>query len=329
MTWARELAARATSAVRWAGALGRRVQHAVDQTRIGRTLKRYGERNGGVLAGGIAYSSLTSIAAAVLLTATVASFVVGANERWRTAVEDFVRDAIPGIFPGEDTPGLIDPSTLKPTAVTGVVGVVALVLLVRTATAYLTSLRVGVRAMLGTARLAGLVGKAWDAVAFVALMAVILAGAVIQVAASSFAWTLVEWAGQDDASPAVVRVPAILAGYVADAGFVALVYVVLGRVRAPRREVLGAVLFSAAAIAVLQQLSTLLVASASRNVVLAPFAAVVVLLLFVTLVAQVLLYGAAWLGARIDQPDRGVPASLPPVSRRKRGGVTTTRAVGR
>lgn len=329
MTWVRELGARVSSAVRRASALGQRVRHAVDQTRIGRTLKRYGDRNGSMLAGGIAYSSLTSIAAALLLAATVASFVVGANEAWRTAVVDFVGDAIPGIFPGEDSPGLIDPAALKPTVGTGIVGVVALVLLARTATNYLTALRVGVRTMLGATRLSGLVGKAWDVVAFTALMLVILVGAVVQVAASSFARTLVEWIGQDDASPGAVRIPAMLAGFIADVGFVALVYVVLGRVRAPRREVVGVVLVGAAAIAVLQQVSTLLVASASRNVVLAPFAAVVVLLLFVTLVAQVLLYGAAWLGARSVKPERGAPRLLPPMPRRRRGSVTTARAVGR
>lgn len=329
MTWAREFATRVGDAVQRASAVGKKLKHRVDETRLGRTLKRYGNRNGGMLAGGIAYSSLTSIAAALLLTATIASFVVGGNQVWREEIVDFVGDAIPGIFPSADSPGLVDPTVLKPTAVTGVVGAVALVMLVRTATNYLTSLRVGVRTMLGATRLAGLVGKAWDVLAFTTLMIVIVLGALIQVAASTFARTLAEWIGQDDTAPAAVRVPAIVAGFIADVGFVTLVYVVLGRVRAPKREVLGVVLVSAAAISVLQQLSTLLVASASKNVVLAPFAAIVVLLLFVTLVAQVLLYGAAWIGSRLDKSDRGVPAYLPPVPRRKRGGVTTARAVGR
>lgn len=329
MTWLKESYHRARDAVRRAVAWGQQYKKRFEATRLGRTLERYRVENGRVLAGGIAYSSLTSIAAALLLVVTIASFVVGGNEQWRDAVVAFVSDTIPGIFPDNGNPGLVDPESLKPTAATGIVGVVALLLLLRTATNYLSHLRIGVRTMLGGARLGGLVGKARDAAALFALFVVILIGTAIQVVAASFARTVAQWIGDDESSPWAVRAPAVIAGFIADAGFVALVYVVLGRAKAPRRMVVAVIAIAAAAIMALQQLSSLLVGQASENVVLAPFAAVIVVLLFVTLVAQVLLYGAAWLGSASPQLKGTAAQELPAPPRRKRGGVTTTRAVGR
>jgi membrane protein len=247
----------------------------------------------------------------------------------RDAVVAFITDFIPGIFPENGSPGLVDPDSLEPTAATGLVGLIALVFLLRTATTYLSNLRIGVRTMLGGARLGGLVGKAWDALALVVLFVVILLATAIQVVGASFANALAEALGDDTTSPWVVRAPAILAGFIADAGFVALVYLVLGRARGPKRMIVAVIAVAAAAIVVVQQLSALFVGSAADNVVLAPFAAVIVVVLFATLVAQILLYGAAWLGVGIPAHVTRAPEPLPPYPRRNRGGVTTTRAVGR
>jgi membrane protein len=247
----------------------------------------------------------------------------------RDAIVAFIADFIPGIFPENGSPGLVDPDSLQPTAATGLVGLIALVFLLRTATNYLANLRIGVRTMLGGTRLGGLVGRAWDALALIVLFVVILLATAIQVVGASFANALAEAIGDDTTSLWVVRAPAIIAGFVADAGFVALVYVVLGRARAPKRMLVAVIAVAAAAIVVVQQLSALFVGGAADNVVLAPFAAVIVVVLFATLVAQILLYGAAWLGSGSPQIGGGSVQELPRPARRKRGGVTTARAVGR
>lgn len=324
----RTLWARIAGGVKHAVAVGQRYKRDFDETRVGRALTRYSHQNGPVLAGGIAYSSLASIAAALLLSVTIASFVVAGNEQLRDAIIEFVADAIPGVFPDGDTPGLIDPDSLKPTAATGLVGLIALLILLRTATRYLSRLRVGVRTMLGGARMGGLAGTAHDAAALIALFVVILLGTAIQVLASSFAETLASWVGIDGASLWSVRIPTMLAGFLADAGFVALVYVVLGRARGPRRMLLIVIAAAAFAIMVIQQLSSMFVGETSSNPVLAPFAAVIAVLIFVTLVAQVLLLGAAWLGVGSEPDARTAPEPLPAYPRRKRGTVTTTRATG-
>lgn len=288
----------------------RRVVARVTASVWGRAVARYTRHHGGLLAGGIAYASLASLAAGLLLVATVASFlVIGRGELWDTMV-DVVADAVPGLFPVDGQPGLVDPATLHPTAVTGVVGVVALVMLARTATGYLSGLRAAVRTMLGREGGNAVTGRVADAVTLLALGLVVAVAAVVQVAASSFAVTLAGWWGEGGTPVWTLRGPAMVAALVADVAFVALVYLVLGRVRWRDRLVMVTILGVAVAITVLQQLSSLLVASAAHHVILAPFAAVLVILLFTSLVAQVLLLGAALLGEVNPHKAASAPTTL-------------------
>src|SRR6187551_1068408 len=69
---------------------------------VGKALRRYIGSNGNVLAGGVAYYSLASIAAGIVLAVTVASAVVIGNDNYRDAVFEFIGNAIPGIFPTDD-----------------------------------------------------------------------------------------------------------------------------------------------------------------------------------------------------------------------------------
>ena len=86
--------------------------------------------------------------------------------------------------------------------------------------------------------------------------------------------------------------------------FVALVLLVLGRAQSTRRVMLPTVLMAGFAFALLQAASGLLVASASNNSVLAPFAAIIALMLFVDLTARTLLIAAAWIGAIAEHEAR-------------------------
>lgn len=337
---------RALDAARDAFAGVMRLKEWFDATAAGRALARYNTFHGGLLAGGIAYASLTSLAAGLLLALSVASLIVVGRDDLREAVVAVVSEAVPGLFPVDGNPGLVDPESLKPTAVTGVVGVVALVMLARTAMGYLSSLRSAVRTMLGGGGGNAVAGRVADVATLVALGLVVVLGAAIQVAASSFAVTVAGWLEEGATAVWTVRVPAVVAGFVVDVAFVMLVYVVLGRVRMHARVLLLTIAAVALVITVLQQLSSMLVASASGNVILAPFAAVLVVMLFASFVAQVLLLGAAWLGAvarggvrRSGVGARGhsrlvasagpAPAGPAPARPRRRGPITTWRATER
>src|SRR5690606_36318192 len=94
---------------------------------LGKTLTRFNDRNGNILSGGIAYASITSIAAGVVLVFSVTSLAVMGSESSRDAVLELIGAAVPGLFPDGEQPGLLAPEAIRPTAVTGIVSLGALV----------------------------------------------------------------------------------------------------------------------------------------------------------------------------------------------------------
>ncbi|MCR6711644.1 MAG: YihY/virulence factor BrkB family protein [Demequina sp.] len=265
---------------------------------------RYVRQNGNVLAGGIAYYSLASIAAAIVLAVTIASFAVFNNEAFRDSIIDYVGQAIPGLFPEGDQPGLIDPESIQAPTTSGIVGIIAFFVLIYTATRYMRGLRAGVRVMLGDAAGKKIPGTLRDIIVLFALVLLAVVGTALQVIAVTLAQFVARLIGDDVVSTWVVSLAAFLVGFLMDCVFVALVLLVLGRAQSTRRVMLPTVLMAGFAFALLQAASGLLVASASNNSVLAPFAAIIALMLFVDLTARTLLIAAAWIGAIAEHEAR-------------------------
>ena len=320
---------RATDGARRNAQRGRSLASVFFARPVGRALRRYIDNNGNVLAGGIAYYSLASVAAALVLAVTVASIVVEGNEQFRDAVFDFIGNAIPGIFPSDGNEGIVDPDSLTATPMSGFVGLIALGVLIYTATRYMRGMRAGTRTMLGGATSKSLPGSLRDVIALMALGLIAVAAATAQIVASAFAERAARWILDGDLSEVSVRVVAALVSLAANVAFVAIVFLVLGGARAPARILLTTIAATALVIAVLQQASTYFVSAASANAVLAPFAAVIALLLFVDFTARVLLIAAAWIGAATGSPLGGHTMPLPSPARRKGQTVTTRRATGR
>ena len=320
---------RATDGARRNAQRGRTLASVFFARPVGRALRRYIDNNGNVLAGGIAYYSLASVAAALVLAVTIASIVVGGNETFRDAVFDFIGNAIPGIFPEDGNAGVVDPDTLQATPMSGFVGLIALAVLIYTATRYMRGMRAGTRTMLGGATSKSLPGSLRDVIALMALGLIAVAAATVQIVAGAFADRAARWIFDGDFSEVSVRVVAAVAGLAANVAFVAIVFLVLGSARAPARILITTIAATAVVIAILQQASSYFVASASSNSVLAPFAAVIALLLFVDFTARVLLIAAAWIGAATGGPALSKSAPLPSPGRRKGNTVTTRRATGR
>lgn len=296
---------RATAAARGRFAYLKELAEWAQNRPVGVAGTRYVRQNGNVLAGGIAYYSLASIAAAVVLGVTIASLAIFNNPEFRDKVIDYVGQSIPGLFPdGEDQPGLIDPDAIQATAVSGVVGVIAFFILIYTATRYLRGLRAGVRTMLGDAAGKKIPGTLRDIIVLIALALIAVVGAALQVIAVNFAGFVAELFGKSYVEPWTVSLVAFLVGFVMDCVFVALVLLVLGRAQSTRRVMLPTILMAGFAFAVLQAASGLLVASASHNSVLAPFASIIALMLFVDLTARTLLIAAAWIGAIAEHEAR-------------------------
>ncbi|MGC4174604.1 YihY/virulence factor BrkB family protein [Demequina sp.] len=265
---------------------------------------RYVRQNGNVLAGGIAYYSLASIAAAVVLGVTIASLAIFNSPDFREKVLDYVGQSIPGLFPDGDQPGLIDPDSIEASSISGIVGVIAFFILVYTATRYMRGLRAGVRTMLGDAAGKKIPGTLRDIIVLFALVVIAVIGTALQIIAVNFASFVSGLFGDDVVSTWVVSLAAFVVGFLMDCVFVALVLLVLGRAQSSRRVMVPTILMAGFAFAVLQAASGLLVESASNNSVLAPFAAIIALMLFVDLTARTLLIAAAWIGAVAEHDAR-------------------------
>ena len=127
-----------------------------------------------------------------------------------------------------------------------------------------------------------------------ALLTTAVAGAV--------QWVLRElgWGG---ASTVAVGVAGALVAFVVDAAVFVLVVRVLADEHPPRRDLLRGAAIAAAGIGVVRILGTSVVAgSATKNPVLASFAVVVTLLVWVNLIARIVLLAAAWTANPPPQP---------------------------
>jgi len=309
----------------------RRLKTRFDRTRLGRAMSRYSVHNGSVLAGGIAYYSLASIAAGLVIGATAASLLAQAVPSLRSHILGLIGVLIPGIV-GDD--GLVNVDSSLVTPIAGLVGLFALLALVNTATRFIGALRTGTRTMLGRGAGNALAAKARDVTGLVAIGFIVVVGLALQVVGSKAADWVSQQSHLDWLDTWVLRVPAAGVGLVVDMMFVALALVVLGRARAKWRRLWPVLLAAAIVIGILRQASSAVVASSVDNKVLGPFAAIVTLLAFVELTSRVILYAGAWLGASGptagDAAEDTGPFTLVDLSpARRRAKVTTARATVR
>lgn len=267
------------------------------ESHAARALKRFGEKSGNVLAGGIAYFSLTSMAAGVVIAATISSYVISRNPDLQEAVNKFLGEAVPGLV-GSNGDALLDQSTIRATPITNVVGLVALIVLFFTATRYIGGLRQGMRTMLGREASGALKGKARDFLALAVIAVLVIAGVALQVVASQATDAIAGWLSDDPVSTWVLRGPALGVTLIVDMVFVWMALHVLGRSRTAWSYLWKVLLVTAAAIGVLRLASSAVIGGAASNPVLAPFAAVITVLIFADFVARILLLSAAWLGTR-------------------------------
>jgi membrane protein len=303
-----------------------------DSTHPGRLLKRVSQGNGNLLAGGIAYLSLTSLAAALVIAVSISTYLVHFNEKWNEAFFAFIDDTIPGVIkecPGAECPGLVYPEDLKPQTITGIVGVIGFLILINATSRYVSAMRIGSLAMLGTKVASPVKGKLRDFGTLAALLVVVLLGAVLQVAASQFSNVIAGWLSDQTLSAWIVRGSAFFVGVLVDMAFLALCLVVLGGYRGPRLPLLWAMVAAAIAMGILRQAVSLVVGGVTEDPVLGSAAAIISIMIFVNFTARIVLYAAAWLGtlpaSELDD-GRVEVTDIEPVSRRGSRLVTTARA---
>ncbi|NLF03439.1 MAG: phosphotransferase [Actinomycetales bacterium] len=267
------------------------------------------------MSGGIAYAALFSIAAALTIAFTVGLALLGGNVELRDAFLATIDGWLPGIV-GDDA--LLKPDLLRLSAGSGVAGAVAAGVFVWSASAFMGALGAGLRAMLDAStprgrQLPGLV-RTWAG--FLGLGVALALSTVATVGATRLTAFAGQWATQT-------------AGYVVsflvDGATFAFVVLVVAGARPPRKDLLIGAASVAAIFGAVRFLGVGVVAtSGSSNPLLAPFAVLVTLLVWINLLARVTLLVTAW----VADPKVEIPLPGGNVGGAVRVGDTVRRPTG-
>ena len=260
--------------------------------RIVRAYLRYSEHRGPMLADSITYRALFSLFAGILLGFSIAAIWLGSNPEAMSTLLDTLDTVIPGIG------GLIDPGSVQPVGFT-IVGAISLVGLLGAAISAIGSLRAALRTLADELHddvfiLWVILRNLLVAVLFGGLL---LAAAALSVLASVGITTLLSWLGIE-AGPVtawISRIVGVLIVFAIDSAAIALVFRVLSGVRAPAKALWAGAILGGVGLTVLQELSSLFVRGATSNPLLASFAALIALLLWINLSSQVILIASSFI----------------------------------
>jgi membrane protein len=258
----------------------------------------YLERRGPMLSDSVTYRALFSVFAAVLLGFSFAALWLDGNPAAWQALVETVDAAIPGLLKVNGSDGLIDVTTITAPEALTLAGVLSLVGLVGASIGAIGSLRAALRTLAD--ELHDDVFWIWVIMRNLLLALAVGGGFVLSAVVTFYGTTFIDVVGDWFGANTVVadlatQALAFGAVFLLDAAVIALAFVVLSGVKArPRHLVVGA-LIGGIGLTVLQQLSGLFVRGAGANPLLASFAALIALLLWFNLSAQVILLASTWI----------------------------------
>jgi len=255
----------------------------------------YLERRGFMLADSITYRVLFSVFAAVLLGFSFAALWLDGNPAAWQALVDTVDRAIPGLLGPE---GVITVDSIQAPVGLTVTGILSLIGLVGASIGAIGSLRAALRTLAD--EIHDDVFWIWVILRNLLLAIAIGGGFVLSAAATFYGTTFIDVVGDRIGVEGIVadlaaQGLAILAVFILDAAVIAVGFIVLSGVRARPRTLIVGSLIGGVGLTVLQQLSGLFVRGAGANPLFASFAALIALLLWFNLSAQVVLLASTWI----------------------------------
>ncbi|MDP9801464.1 membrane protein [Arcanobacterium wilhelmae] len=258
---------------------------------------RYGYQRGWLLSGGIAYSALFALGGALTIGLTVFSYTLGQNPELMGRMEKGINSALPGILKTEANPnGLVAAKDLVVENPFNLVTLVALLVMLWSTLSLMGSLRTSIQAMFGLSALPRtfVVTKAIDLAGIVMLAFGLVAGILLVSGATQFSQVIFEALGISGpfAQFMLQAGSFVLAAAVDMAVFAFLIRVVAGA-RVPGKDLAIGTLVGAIASSLIRVLGTTAVGSVANNPILAPFAALATIMLWVNLVARITLLAAA------------------------------------
>ncbi|KQR38721.1 YhjD/YihY/BrkB family envelope integrity protein [Microbacterium sp. Leaf159] len=257
----------------------------------------YSERRGPMLADSVTYRALFSVFAAVLLGFSIAALWLAGNPEAWDAIIAAVQSVVPGLI-GED--GIIDPSDLEAPVSLSIAGAISVVALTGSALAAVGSLRTAVRLLAGTAQadilfiwvmLRNLVLAIGIGLAFVAAAAVTFIGRI------GITWISGLLGIAEDSPTATwsIRIVSLVVVLALDTALIAGVFRLLSGTHPSARSLWTGALLGGIGLLILQELSGLFIGGATSNPLLASFASLLALLIWLNLSTQVILISCAYI----------------------------------
>ena len=234
--------------------------------------------------------------AALTIGYTVFMAVLGRDAELRQRVLTTISEQLPGLVDTGDGTGLLDPDDLVLTTGLSLAGVVAVVVLLISALSAVSALRTSVRRMFDAHDPDNAVlAKVRELGGFVLIALAVLVTSVLGLAVTSVARSVLRALGWSGASSVVVQVLGVLVVALVDAAVFVMIVRLLADQHPPRRDLFSGAAIAAVGMGAVRVLGTSVVAgSVERNPLLASFAVVVVLLLWINLIARIVLLAAAW-----------------------------------
>lgn len=288
----------------------KRVMAVVLSTKPARAFFLYQESQGPKLADGVTYRVLFSAFAGVFLGFAIAGVWLAGNPDAMDALVAAVDSIVPGLV-GPD--GLIDQSELVQPLGLGLAGIAASIGLAGTAIGAIGSLRAAMR-RIGDRRddptffLWLILRDLGLAIGFGLALVLAAALTVLSTAALSVVF---DWLGigtKSDLYDGTVRGISILLTFAIDTAVIAVMFRALSGLRPNARSLWSGAIIGGIGLTVLQVLSGLFVGGADKNPLLASFASIIALLLWLNFSAQVILLATAYIVVGIDEEKDRVSA---------------------
>ncbi|GAA1958149.1 YihY/virulence factor BrkB family protein [Microbacterium aquimaris] len=273
--------------------------------KIVRALLLYTERRGPQLSDSVTYRTLFSVFAGVLLGFSFAALWLSGNPEAYQALVNAVNRAIPGLI-GTNGSGLIDAEAISAPTGLSITGAIATIGLVGAAIGAIGSLRLAMRTIADESPNDLMI--VWVLLRNLALAIGIglglAASAAVTILGTAGVGLVTDLLGRPDEGPIEIiltRSITIAAVFALDAALIAGSFRLLSGVRASARSLWSGALLGAVGLTVLQQLSGLFVGGASTNPLLASFASLIALLLWINLSAQVILIASAYIVTGVEE----------------------------
>lgn len=293
---------------------GKRFVEWVMDLRIVRSVQRYTTARGPQLSGGIAYSALFAIAGALTIGLTAFSYILGGNQELRDSLFESIDSALPGVLKmdGSSSDGIVDPNSLIVDNPFNPYSLIGLLVLLWSSIGLMTGIRNSVLNMFGISRIPRnpAVAKLLDFSGFLVLGVSVLVTTVLTMATRFFAEPILEFLNvTEGASSFLLSAGTLAIAFIVDTAVIMFLIRVMAGVRAPRRDLLLGGIVGGIGSGLLRYLGTSVVGSVSDNELLAGFAAIGTLLLWVNFLARLLLI-AACVVANPPAPGQPTPSQM-------------------